>query len=284
MSIDDAPRLRMPDLRFVPVESLIPHEQHDESRSGPLVQRMREQGVLRNPPIVAELSPGEARYVILDGANRATAARAAGLPHLLVQVVRYEDTGVRLTTWHHGLVGLPVAEIEAMLRSIAGLETCVCDMRHAHAVLARREAIAFIATDPDRAITLHGGGDLAHRNAVLNAVVDGYRSRIRFYRVTSEVIQEARTEHPEITALVVFPHFEPAEVLELATSGARLPAGITRHVVSWRALRINVPLDLLSDTRRSLEEKNRWLDEWVREKTLQRQVRFYQEPTVLFDE
>ncbi len=102
--------------------------------------------------------------------------------------------------------------------------------------------------------------------------------------MTSESLDEARTEHPEITALVVFPHFEPAEVLELATSGARLPAGITRHVVSWRALRLNVPLDMLADTRRSLDEKNRWLEEWVRDKTLQRQVRFYQEPTVLFDE
>ena len=284
MSIDDTPRLRMPDLRFVAVESLIPHEQHDEHRSGPLVQRMREQGVLRNPPIVAALSPDDRRFVVLDGANRATAARAAGLPHLLVQVVRYEDAGVRLTTWHHGLVGLSVPEIEAMLDSIAGLECATCDMRHAHAVLARREAIAFIATGPDRAITLHGGADLTQRNTVLNAVVDGYRTRVPFHRVTSESLDEARTEHPEITALVVFPHFEPAEVLELATSGARLPAGITRHVVSWRALRLNVPLDMLADTRRSLDEKNRWLEEWVRDKTLQRQVRFYQEPTVLFDE
>ena len=83
---------------------------------------------------------------------------------------------------------------------------------------------------------------------------------------------------------VVFERFGGPEVLELATSGARLPAGITRHVVSWRALRLNVPLDTLSDTERTLEEKNRWLDEWLRDKLHQRQVRFYQESTVLFDE
>jgi hypothetical protein len=102
--------------------------------------------------------------------------------------------------------------------------------------------------------------------------------------VANDSLEEAQTDHPEVTALVVFPHFEPAEVLELATSGARLPAGITRHLVSWRALRLNVPLDLLADAQRTLDEKNRWLDEWVRDKTVQRQVRFYQEPTVLFDE
>lgn len=284
MSTHDAPRLRMPDLRFVAVETLIPHEQHDEQRSGPLVQRLREQGVLRNPPIVAALSPDDPRFVVLDGANRATAARAAGLPHLVVQVVRYEDPGVRLTTWHHALIGLPVRDLEGTLAAVAGLECAAADLRHAHAVLARREAIAFIAHGTDRAITLHGGADLHRRNAVLNAVVDAYRRGVRFHRLASDSLVDAQAEHPEVTALVVFPHFEPAEVLELATSGARLPAGITRHLVSWRALRLNVPLDKLADTNRTLAEKNRWLDEWLREKVHQRQLRFYQEPTVLFDE
>ena len=97
-------------------------------------------------------------------------------------------------------------------------------------------------------------------------------------------VAEAQAEHPEVTALVVFPHFEPAEVMELATSGERLPAGITRHLIRWRALRLNIPLDRLADTKPSLEEKNRWLSEWLQDKWTQRQVRFYEEPTVLFDE
>jgi hypothetical protein len=284
MSTDDAPQLRMPDLRFVAVDALVPHEQHDEQRSGPLVQRLREQGFLRNPPIVAALAPDDPRFVVLDGANRATAALAAGLPHLLVQVVRYDDPGVRLTTWHHALIGLHVHELEAALATVAGLECTAADLRHAHAVLARREAIAIIAHGTDRAITLQGGADLHRRNAVLNAVVERYRTRTRFHRVANDSLVDAQAEHPEVTALVVFPHFEPAEVLELATSGARLPAGITRHLVAWRALRVNVPLDKLSDTDRTLAEKNRWLEEWLREKVHQRQVRFYQEPTVMFDE
>src|SRR3990172_6129123 len=103
MSMDDAPQLRLPDLRFVPVESLVPHEQHDPHRSGPLVQRLRDHGVLRNPPVVTPLPPDDDRFVVLDGANRATATRAAGLPHVVVQVVRYEDPGIHLTTWHHAL-------------------------------------------------------------------------------------------------------------------------------------------------------------------------------------
>jgi hypothetical protein len=284
MSMDDAPELRLPDLRFVPVEALIPHEQHDLHRSAPLVRRLREQGVLRNPPIVTPLAPDDERFVVLDGANRATAAREAGLPHLVVQVVRYEDPGIRLTTWHHALGGLPMDEFERALGAVEGLACLQTDLRHARAVLARREALAFVALPDHQAITLHGGGELRERNAVLNAVVDAYRARAHFYRVTSDSLTDARAGHPEVTALVVFPHFEPDEVLELATSGARLPAGITRHLIPWRALRINVPIERLADASQGAAEKNRWLEEWLREKVGQRQVRFYQESTVLFDE
>ena len=132
--------------------------------------------------------------------------------------------------------------------------------------------------------TLHGGNDLRERNALLNAVVDTYRARGRFHRVTHDSIEEARARQPEVTALVIFPHFEPAEILELATSGARLPAGISRHVIRWRALRVNVPIARLADSEQGLDEKNRWLERWLLEKLQQGQVRFYEEPTVLFDE
>ena len=284
MSTDDAPRLRLPNLRFVPVDALIPHEQHDPHRSGPLSGRLREQGVLRNPPIVTPLPPDDQRFVVLDGANRATAALEAGLPHIVVQVVRYEDPSLRLTTWHHALSELPPAELERALGAIEGLASLETDLRHARAVLARREAIAFIALPDQRAITLHVGGELHQRNAVLNTVVDAYRARARLYRVASDSLDDARIEHPDVTAVVVFPHYEPEEVLELATGGARLPAGITRHVIPWRALRLNVPLERLADAGQSLAAKNLWLEEWLREKTHQRQVRFYQESTVLFDE
>ena len=279
------PDLRLPDLRFVPVEALIPHERHDEQRMQPLIRKIREQGVLKNPPIVTPLdSGGEPRYVLLDGANRATAAKAAGLPHMVVQVVRYDDPGVTLSTWHHALVGFPHDELGLKLARVGGLEIHPESLPHARAVLARREALAYVVCGDGSVDTLHGGGDLRERNDLLNAVVDAYRSDTRFVRVTSDSLAAALARHPQVTALIVFPHFEPDEVIELATSGARLPAGITRHLVSWRALRLNIPIDRLADSDQSLELKNAWLREWLDERLLQRQVRFYEEPTVLFDE
>jgi hypothetical protein len=276
---------RLPDLRFVPVEALVPHEEHDEQRLQPLVRRLREEAVLRNPPIVAALpdDPGD-RYVVLDGANRATAARLAGFPHMLVQVVRYEEPWVRLLTWCHALGDVACEDFERDLRAVPGLEVRREPQLHARAMLARREALALVMCEDGHADTLSAEGDLHRRNALLNAVVDTYRGRRRYLRVTTGSLVETRARHPEVTALVVFPHFEPFEVIELATGGARLPAGITRHLIRWRALRVNVPTDVLSDAARSAEDKQAWFDERLRDTLLHRRVRYYEEPTVLFDE
>lgn len=286
MSLHPRPDFELPDLRIVEVDRLVPHEQHDEQRSRPLVTALKSAGVLKNPPIVTPLAPhdpNERRFVVLDGANRSTAAKLAGLPHMMVQVVRYDDPGVRLTTWHHALVSYPREAIEKLLSELPGLAQQCGNPLAARATLARREAIAMIDTG-GQCYTLHGGADVRQQNELLNRVVDSYRDRTRFHRVVSESLADAQEHFPSVTALVVFPHFERAEILQLATSGARLPAGITRHVIPWRALRVNVPLERLADATQTAEAKTEWLHEWLQEKVLARSVRFYEESTVLFDE
>ena len=276
----------LPDLRFVPVADLLPHERHDPLRMQPLARRMREQAVLKNPPVVAPLDPvgADGRFVVLDGANRVEAARAAGLPHIVVQVVRYELPSVELRTWYHALGEIGRADFEAVARAVPGLACRSEDLPHAKALLARREVLATASFSGGIVLTFAGGRDLRERNELLNAIVDGYRDRRRFYRMSTDSLEAARSRYPEVTTLVVFPHFEPAEVVELATTGDLMPAGITRHLIRWRALRINVALDQMADPARGLEEKNHWLREWGQERLAQRQVRFYEESTVLFDE
>ena len=55
-------------------------------------------------------------------------------------------------------------------------------------------------------------------------------------------------------------------------------------MIPWRALRVNIALDLLADSSKPIEEKNRWLRAWIEERTVQKNIRFYEESTVLFDE
>lgn len=275
----------LPDLRIVPLRSLVPHEHHDEHRTAPLTKRIQAQGVLRNPPIVTPLRvPGEERYVVLDGANRTAAAEAAALPHLAVQVVPYEEPSVRLLTWNHALSGVDGATLLEVLDHVPGLRRCPENVSHARAMLARREIMAYVLTPGSEAVTLCASGDFAARNEILNAAVAEYRKLAKVYRVGPDALDLALERIPDAGALIVFPHYDPSEILELASTGARLPAGITRHLIAWRALRVNLPLSLLADRERSREEKEAWVKAWMRERLEQNHVRFYEESTVLFDE
>ena len=137
----------MPDLRVVAVADLLLHEQHDAQRSEPLLQRLRTDGVLKNPPIVAAI-PGEQRYVVLDGANRVTAAQSLGMEHIAVQVVDYEDPELILDTWYHLIKGMSVEEFKNLLAQLPGIRTEAADLMHARALLARRESLAFVEYPP----------------------------------------------------------------------------------------------------------------------------------------
>lgn len=275
---------RLPDLRFVPSDALVPHERHDSQRMEPLVERLLEQGVLKNPPIVTPLGEDGGRFMVLDGANRATAVRAAGFPHVLVQVARYEEPWVQLLTWDHAISEMAPAALVDACQALQGMALAEEPLLHAQAQLARRQILAYAVLEDGRAITFSGGSSLEDANEMLNGIVDAYRERHRFYRMSTNSIAVAKERHPDATALVVFPHLEPAEVMELAESGSKLPAGITRHLIRWRALRINVPIGKMMDSAESLEDKNAWLAEMIAAKWDKREVRYYEEPTVMFDE
>ncbi len=272
----------MPDLRVVAVADLLLHEQHDAQRSVPLLERLRADGVLKNPPIVASI-PGEQRYVVLDGANRVTAAQSLGMEHIAVQVVDYEDPELILDTWYHLIKGMSVEQFKDLLAHLPGIRTEASDLMHARALLARRESLAFVEYPHGEVCSLFAEGNLHQRTQRLNDIVDLYKVHGRIFRANTDHLPSLLPLYDDITVLVVFPHYAPAEIVDLARVGAFLPAGISRHLIPRRALRINLPLAVLGNGA-SLDEKNRWLSSWMKEKVATKTARFYQESTFLFDE
>ena len=106
---------------------------------------------------------------------------------------------------------------------------------------------------------------------------------VLWFRDNAQQISELDGLYENLCAVVVYPPFKVAEVLELTSNGVLLPPGVTRFTVSPRALRVNYPLEQLSSNR-TLEEKNEYLERWIGERTARKGIRFYTEATVLFDE
>jgi hypothetical protein len=289
--MDSPPLPETPDLRIISLEAVREHEYNDDQRTGPLVRRLQMEGLLKNPPLVAPLDPAPAtvppdlrRYVVLDGANRCTALEQLGYPHILVQVVKYEPPQVTLSTWHHAVTGLEPERIARGLDAIDGLDVHLTDTLSARAGLARREFIAYVMLADGRVLAARAKAHSLHvQNRLLNALVDTYKLHGGLYRTVAHDLQELHSLYADLTALVVFPNYEPAEVLALARDGELLPPGLTRHLVQGRVLRTNYPLAELR-TPDPLDVKNARLHAWLQAKLAEREVRFYGEGTFLFDE
>jgi len=112
----------LPNLRILPIESLILHEDHDMQRSLPLVEKLRSQGIIRNPPIVMPLNDGTDRYMVLDGANRVTSLHEMEFPHAVAQVVDANDKNVNLQTWNHVVWGMSAKTLTTSLHKIKEIE------------------------------------------------------------------------------------------------------------------------------------------------------------------
>jgi hypothetical protein len=274
----------IPRLEFLTIDSLILHEWHDDQRTPPLIERIRGSGLFRNPPIVAPLADGSERFMVLDGANRFTALQQMGYQDILVQVVQPDDAGVRLENWNHVIWGLSP---EAFLNAIHSLEGSVLVATPANVALPDLSGdcgLALIQLPDQTHFSLCAeDDDLLARVRLLNELVLSYMGTAHLDRTSVRSVELLLDVYPDVSGLVIFPHFDVADVLELAGAGYLLPAGITRFTIAPRALHINYPLSELAADK-PLAEKNAALQLWIQKRIASKGVRYYAEPTFLFDE
>ena len=274
----------LPDLHILPTETLRPHEHHDEGRAAPIAEALRRDAVLRNPPVVLRLSGQAERYVVLDGANRTAAFRQLGLEHLLAQVVHAGDNQVAVETWNHALLDIAEGELLDLVAGAGGIELLDSDPEQASADLAIGSALASLSLRGGRVRTIAGRfSSLGERLIGLNRLVSAYQTKVRIERTNAAALNDVVTAFPSAAGLIVFPGFEVEDIVEAVSQDLLLPGGLTRFLVSPRALRVNYPLEALAAPG-SREVKELALTEWVRQKVGARGVRFYAEATYLFDE
>jgi hypothetical protein len=263
-----------PDLRIVPTACLHAHEEHDSQRALPLVERLRTEQHVINPPIVAPM--GDGHYVILDGANRCYAFAKLNYPHSLVQVVDYHNGSVELGTWQHVISSWDADKFIHELRQLPDIRV---SPDHDAGAIAR------IRFRDGQRLSLFAPAETTHeRNAALRHVVGVYQRNAVLNRTATAEPERIWPLYEKAIAIVFFPSYEPDDIIAAAREHAYLPPGISRHIVFGRAIRINYPIDALRDLQTPIEQKNAELQNWMQQKVANRQVRYYAESTYQFDE
>ncbi|GBD06353.1 hypothetical protein HRbin21_00141 [bacterium HR21] len=269
-----------PRLQLLALEEVLFHEEVGAERVERLRAQLMQSGLLRNPPIAAPLEHG--RFVLLDGATRVTALQRLGCSAIVAQLVDYPGAGVELRTWSHFLPQWELEEFEEHIRRL-GFRPHRCSAAQARHALANRAFVAAATMDGEQMLALQPPEGLSVASS-LRRLVHAYASTGTFQRVSEEEIALLRHQAAQLPGvLVVFPSFTPLEIRQLALSGERLPAGITRHIIAGRLLQVNIPLaELLSPT--SMEEKTQWLQQWWHERLRHHRMRYYPEPTFVLEE
>jgi hypothetical protein len=270
-------------LRFVSLDQMLLHEEDDPYRVQRLALTLKREDKLRNPPIVAE---ADGRYIVLDGATRTTALREMGFRDVLVQVVEYASEAVRVGVWYHVIVGPPQNHLLATLADVDGVTLQPVDAETAGTLLGTRGIIACIVMRNGQWFAVlcnEPEPDNSRRAALLCQLVSEYRGKAEVHRAVEVDLPMLTYEYPDLSAVITFPSFSPAEIADIANNGSKLPMGITRHLVAGRALGLDIPLQKLT-AEQSLETKNAWLNDQIMDRLKANKVRLYQEPVFVFDE
>jgi hypothetical protein len=275
----------VPDLRLVSTGRIRFHEHPERTRTLRLVDRLRRERTLRNPPIVASLEDGV--YILLDGANRVSAFREIGWSHVPVQVIDYGDPSVELRGWHHLLLegkSLDLRDAYARLpgtrveRIGDGALATLLELRGVFAALVDDRTTAWGVFPAD------GTVELEPWMATLELVVAAYEGRTRLERIKIADYRNLPDPfHAVEHQLVLFPTITKVELLALSRRGASIPTGITRHLIPGRALGLNLPLGFLDELADD-DAKNAHFRAFVDGLEIAGRIRYYEESVFIMNE
>jgi len=264
----------LPELHIVALDDMALHEDPDIERVTRLLNDFSADGVLRNPPVVGRANGS--RRIVLDGANRVTALRKMGCRHVLVQEIDLADPGLTLDSWHHAIEHLSPEDLLAHARAIPGVS-----LQDGRADTARTLARYTFADGSGAALS--GSQALLERVEQLRQLTAAHHRVTFFDRVSYTDREHLQRHYRNFTALMSFPQFTREDLVDITRRDQRLPSGVTRVLLPKRALRFNLQLQiLLADL--SVEEKDTWLQQNIRERVAAKAIRFYREPTFVFDE
>jgi hypothetical protein len=268
-----------PNLKIVSLNKVRLHENHDPQRTPPLIRRLKSEGILLNPPVLSTFENGGDEFMVLDGANRVTAFRQMGIPHILAQVVEPDSPNLDLQTWNHVIWNMGQDQFLGLVTGIDGIEA----RPYSGELLDFRDDTLALIQMPNMGLYRLVVGEPSLRVKMLNQLVDAYKPLTRYDRTHIEEIRKIINLYSDLAALVVYPNFTIEEIFDNCRKENLLPAGVTRFLVSPRALRVKYPLENLSGDQ-TLEEKNLELQEFLKSRMEIKGVRVYTETTVLYDE
>ncbi len=273
----------LPILKIVPVTKLRLHETVDPGRVLKLKKIIRKARLFTNPPIVSYI-PAMDKYLVLDGANRTTTLKELGFKYILVQVVEYNNRKVNLLTWNHFVSQISLQKVIDLFKGYSKKLNIlkVKSSQFTKSLLNTERGIVYI-TDGRLNYVINNSKDFKNEIEILNFAVNIYKGKFSFNRVLGDNYGILKREYPKNKVLFVYKQLRHQDIVRAVKTGLYIPSGVSRHIIQNRALRVDIPMVWLKGMD-SLLSSNKKLKKLISSRLFSGQVRYYNEPTYIFND
>ncbi len=268
------------ELCVLDLNQVLPHEHYDNNRVARLSDSLQKSNMLRNPPIVTDW---KGKYVILDGATRATALKKLDCPHIVAQLVKQESLETTIPTWNHVIHNIDVDSLFDSIENIPGGKLRISPADNVEPNTNAHKTLFTIIDSEKTIYTVQTSQKSSSKHLDLSNAVNAYTRRTNVIRTLDSNVEILQKNIKNFSALIEFPPFTIQEILDSAINGKLLPAGVTRFLITNRVIGINIPLNILFSSK-SITQKNKWLNKTITEKYHQNKVRHYTEPVIVVED
>jgi len=267
-------------LRLIPASEIMLHEQSEDTRYNKLIERFKHEKVLFNPLIIGKYNE---KYILIDGANRFEALKKSGCKTILAQLVNYKSPQVKLKSWYHFVNGITFDALNRYLKK-NNFETKKCTFTFLKEKLSSKLNYVGIVSKSGEAICIKFIKKLPEMLKELCSLNKYYENNFSYHRIDSDFNPDNMNDLSEKDGLLfVYPAFKKDDIVRISMLPEKLPAGITRHLIPNRVLRIKFDIESLKSAD-NLEQRNEELGKLVKQKIDSKKVRLYKEPILIFDE
>ena len=260
-------------------EEIIPNLLNELARSIEL------DGCLKHPIIVDKRS-----LVVLDGMHRVAALERLGCKRIPACLVDYENSAITVGCWYRALKG--ARALEHLNTQVKDLDLTIEEVRKIEdtkigvspiVAAVRNWKKAFLIRSPFRS--------LKEAYDIIKQIEEGLKKFALEVAYETELDALSKLRDHEVDVVLLTPRVTKGSIITTALSGSVFSFKTTRHVIPARPLYLNVPLGLLRNGEKSINEVNNELRGMLQRRHLKHVAagsvldgRRYEEDLYLFEE
>jgi len=261
------------------------HEEISPDFLSELVQSIEIDGFLKHPIIVDKKS-----LVVLDGMHRVAALEELECKRIPVCLVDYENSAIEVASWYRAVKG--ARALERLTTQIRGLSITIEEVgKIKDTEIGISPVVAAVRSWKKAFFIRSPFQSFKEAYDIIKQIEEGLKKFGLEVVYETEIDALSKLRDHKVDLVLLTPRVSKSSIIKIALSGNVFSFKATRHAIPARPLYLNVPLSLLRDCEKNINEVNNELRHMLQRRHLKCVAagrvldgRRYEEDLYLFEE